>query len=1117
MEIELDEIEINEENEDLNENQKKAVEYFGEKPLLIEAGPGSGKTRVIVKRVDFLINKKHLDPSTFLIITFTRKAAKELRIRLKDYLSEEQLTQMQISTIHSFCSEILKEYSDDKLKVLDDDYNIRKSMFIYDHREELGFDKELKLKLSKVREIVRLFDEFSTFKVNTAKLEEYVKTNFPVSQEYEDFIRKEIDTYGRFPERKIKDFKNIETIDDPEALINLSKEEFEENERNKELKKYKTYWDNAILLQSVKAYKKYLKILKKYKFLDYGILQTDALSCLEKKSETKYKNVLVDEFQDTDPIQYKIFEILLKEIIKENKENPNDIKSTFTVVGDIDQSIYRFRGAYEDYFASLESFTEVEKSFLDVNYRSTVEIIKFSDNFINHQRDRIELKPNEENIKSREIYYLENEDRDEEAVNLRKIIQKLKNEKIIRDYKDIAILFKSVTNDSKKIRKELDQFNIPYQVSEMKELENKDEIKFILTMMNFLIDNGSDYIPVILENKLPWLRLTNFKDDSKTVFKISDETKEELKFQHGLFEKEVVKVADKEYGKLHNGESSRKRSISGVFKLEEEVLINTFKEVPIPLLTNDDLNEWDISNERDLEFFRQLNKIKDNIFNAEYEKRYTILEIYYKLLEISGYLNYEFISDESNADVIDNLALLSNIIYDYEETVSRKNIFGLYFYLTSNMRHIGKDSTSKTGVNLMTVHKSKGLEFPVVIIAGLNDNKFPKDYNYLAKKSPEIYNTPNSCLEYKNETEDEELLNHNKEEERVIYVAMTRAKDLLILSKDIDVNMRKKDIITIFDEELEELRSLEPTEEIIDEIESLEENKRLTIQHKERLNNLIEKSDCIININSENIDQLDFYPPIEIKKDDEDKKTLLYLSHSKASHYEKCPFSYNLSYNFNLKRSANKGMEYGTINHNALEQINNLILDGEDITINEDLIRSIVEEHVKEMEFDKEAIERITNDLVDYWNKIGSKIDVLESEYEFRLIKSNHILNGSIDLIYKLDDKIHILDYKTGQIDEDDFENYKNQLYTYALALKEDPKYSESNFGKLQIYSINYQNTFDIDMEEDKILKREEELKQVADDILGNKFKERAYKGDKIPKTCEKCMYKFICIPKKID
>ena len=156
MEIEPNEIEITEDKLELNKNQQNAVEYFGEKPLLIKAGPGSGKTRVIVERVDFLINKKDLDPSSFLIITFTRKAAKELRIRLKEYLTDEQIDKMQISTIHSFCSQLLKE-SDEKLKVLDDDYYIKKAMFIYDHKQELGFDKELKLKLSKVRGDSRLF------------------------------------------------------------------------------------------------------------------------------------------------------------------------------------------------------------------------------------------------------------------------------------------------------------------------------------------------------------------------------------------------------------------------------------------------------------------------------------------------------------------------------------------------------------------------------------------------------------------------------------------------------------------------------------------------------------------------------------------------------------------------------------------------------------------------------------------------------------------------------------------------------------------------------------------------------------------------------------------------
>ena len=240
----------------------------------------------------------------------------------------------------------------------------------------------------------------------------------------------------------------------------------------------------------------------------------------------------------------------------------------------------------------------------------------------------------------------------------------------------------------------------------------------------------------------------------------------------------------------------------------------------------------------------------------------------------------------------------------------------------------------------------------------------------------------------------------------------------------------------------------------------------------------------------------------------------MYLSHSKTSHYEKCPFSYYLSYNFNLKRSANKGMEYGTINHNTLEDINNLIISGKDVEINRELIHCSVEKYVKEYDFDKDAIESITDNLLYYWDEIGSKIEVLESEYDFRLIKSNHILNGSIDLIYKQDDKIHILDYKTGEIDEEFSETYKNQLYTYAPALKDDPKYKDSDFGNLQIYSINKRSTFNIELEEDKLTKRAEEIEKVAERILNNDFKERAYKGGEIPKTCSKCMYKFMCIPK---
>ena len=92
----------------LNENQQKVVEYKGDKPLLVEAGPGSGKTRVIIERVKFLINELKINPSSVLVITFTRKAANELKERLSGDIPKDIINQMQISTIHSFCLDFLK-------------------------------------------------------------------------------------------------------------------------------------------------------------------------------------------------------------------------------------------------------------------------------------------------------------------------------------------------------------------------------------------------------------------------------------------------------------------------------------------------------------------------------------------------------------------------------------------------------------------------------------------------------------------------------------------------------------------------------------------------------------------------------------------------------------------------------------------------------------------------------------------------------------------------------------------------------------------------------------------------------------------------------------------------
>lgn len=1185
---------------ELNKSQKDAVYYFGEKPLLIEAGPGSGKTRVIIERVKFLINDKNLDPSSFLIITFTRKAARELRERLKRKgIDEDKINKMQISTIHSFCYELLKNNLDENIQVLDDDFNSKKSMFIYKNRYRLGFRKYKKLKRSSISRVLDLFNEFSTFGITDENLDEltkYIEANFPVSDGYKNFVKEEIAKTGKFPEKKIKEYKKLKNEDNDPVIT--------------ELKNYKKYWDNSILCQIPQAYKEYLCLLKEENYLDYGILQKEALDYLKENPETNYKNILIDEFQDTDPIQNEIFKILLKEIVDENKKDLENIKSTFTVVGDIDQSIYRFRGAYEDYFKELSSldFTEAKKEFLDTNYRSTLEIVDFCDNYIIHQRDRPNLKPNEKKPKSSNIYFIENDDRDGEAEDLIKIIKKLKAEGIIEKYNEIAILFRSVLNDSKELTKKLDENSIPYQVSDVKGLENRDEISFILDLMEYITFSNDREIPFIYNKKLPWLKLVEYSNDSKATFHFSDETKESLQEYHKEFEKEVVKVGKEEYLELY-GEKCTRRALSGILDEDDELLEKVFKRVKVPVLDYEEL-EKKIRNEKDLKFFKELNKLKDTIFELRTQKveikddldenenkeikKCDSLKIFYKLLEIADYLDYDFIIDKENKGIIENLGLISSIIIDYENIYHEKereitehvineetgeleklrfkvpiiNIFGLHWFLNSMIRNISISKPCESGVNLMTVHKAKGLEFPVVIVAGLNDNHFPKDYKYLAKRSNETYFTPNRFLDYKNETDDEELLNHNNEEERVIYVAMTRAEDFLILSKH--HRPKKNDILTVMESEIAELNDLsnlmdnldgmesleildketgelgpiyslisqikemgsnEIKESIDEEIKSVKNNLEITKAHKNRLNDLIENKDYVEIVDKDDIENISFKIEKEDdgsedgNEDDDKNREPLYLSHSSISNYERCAFAYNLSYNFKIKPSPNTGMEYGTVNHNVLENINNMVIKDKNTLITKKIIEEEVKKESKDFAFDDETLKDIVENIVTYWEEKGSKIEVLESEYKFKVLKNktsdenaeiNYTLNGSIDLIYKENNDLYILDYKTGQIDEKFKHTYANQLYTYALALKSDPDYMYEEIKGLQIYSINNNETITIDFNDEKLKIRENEIWDVAENIINNEFGKRKYDGGEIPPECNFCQYKFICL-KDID
>ena len=187
----------------LNEDQEAAVMYDGKKPLLIEAGPGSGKTTVLIERVKYLLNNKCIDPESLLVITFTKKAANELKTRLSeetDNISELDVQKMQISTIHGFCAKILEKAGHVNLSIIDDDLGEKINMFVRKHLEELGFTGIAYASKRDAKNIINKYEEYCTFGVDSQNLIKYIQDNYPISQDYIDFVEQYMEeNEGKFP------------------------------------------------------------------------------------------------------------------------------------------------------------------------------------------------------------------------------------------------------------------------------------------------------------------------------------------------------------------------------------------------------------------------------------------------------------------------------------------------------------------------------------------------------------------------------------------------------------------------------------------------------------------------------------------------------------------------------------------------------------------------------------------------------------------------------------------------------------------------------------------------------------------------------------------------------
>lgn len=974
----------------LNENQQKVVEYNGNKPLLVEAGPGSGKTRVIIERVKFLINELKVNPSSLLVITFTRKAANELKDRLSEDIPKNIINEMQISTIHSFCLDFLKKRGN-VTNLIDDDSGEKRRLFIQKYKYKLGFKNEFYLADYQIPSVINKFDEYTTFKVDIDGLIDYIKQTRPIDKEYVDFVN----SFKFFPSKKVRD-----------------------NE------KFKKSWYNARFLQTPKAYVKYLELLDLFNAVDYNTVQIKFLESLKENPETQYTNILVDEFQDTDPVQAEIFEILLK-----NAES-------FTAVGDVDQSIYSFRGSFRDYFEEFYNKYNAELISLNYNYRSTNNIIRTSEAFIKPQRKEYSKKylvgaRNED----KESYILESLDPQEEAQKIFNLIKDLKDNGKIRQYSDVAILYRSIVSN-KNIPFLIDEFkknDISYHISGTEDLIESDEVKSILTLF-YYIARKLDHSYGMSNLEKEWLNLRAFCgiDFIPKFRKLSVETKRYLMELQENFENDVLKTEKEVYFEL-TGKKSRKKKFNGVFTRNEDVLIEIFKRVNKPVVDLDLIEDTG-----DREFFTELEKLRENVFSSDEEDKLTILEVYYELLNLCGYFDDLVINNGNYELELENLSKISRTIFNYESIISANDVRGLFFFLTNVIEGYVTSSSDVDGVQLMTVHKAKGLEFPVTIVSSLSEYNFP-----LAPRDPmrekdninkeDTFYTPNKFLEYKDCSEADEVNLGLAEENRVIYVAMTRAQDILVLS-----------VVGKMPEEI-----------------------------------------CkISNYFNKNLD-LDNMSISSVGSKPEENK--LNLSYSSFADYNNCPWRYNLLNKLHFKVSQKEVTKMGSIIHEALDVINQEIKDSGEIS--KENIEKIAKDTYYLHGGTDEEFDDYMDSIFDYYNEIGFDITVVDSEVPFSIDRDNYRFNGTIDLIYKNQNgEYGILDYKNTIFKDYNREKYAQQLLTYILALKNDSKYCDIEITEAKIYAIKSRSLIDFNIGESRLATQKEEIQNTADLINSHEF-----------------------------
>ena len=637
--------------ETLNDAQKKAVMHY-KGPAVVYAGAGSGKTRVICSRIAYLIKEKNEFPSSILAVTFTNKAAKEMEERVESILGQAPKNLI-ISTFHSFCARFLRLFASDA--------GYTNHYSIYD-------DKDSKSLIKQIMKDLHISEKFISVANLKSKIDS-LKNSGLTSSEYKEKL-----SYD---------------------------EDFIEKESLSQKRSFGEQYPSESILSVFEVYESRLKKLNAMDFNDLILVMKKLLQDNQRvrtSLQDRFKFFLIDEFQDTNPLQFELITLL-----SSHTEN-------VFIVGDDDQSIYSWRGGCPSYILNFEKLFKNTKTYkLEQNYRSSAHIIQASSQLISHNRNRAQKTLWTENPLGEKIHVKSCQDPYLEAEYVvSQVLDCVKNGK---RFSDFCLLYRT-NAQSRSLEDELRRKLVPYIIFGSVRFYERAEIK---ALMSYLI------------------LLVNPKDDAS-------------------FEK-VVNIPRRGFGQkalLSLRDYAQNRDLS----LFEASLKLTFE--------SDDGDALGRAS-KGLKAFCQLylNLIGDLEANDV-----SLSELFSRLI---SEIDFESYLKKSYPDDFDerwlNVIELKNALFEYEEknkddSKNLRDTLGEFIQkslLTIEPTTVNVREGEKDALILMTIHSAKGLEFNTVFVTGLEEGILP----------------------HQNSIEDNDDV---EEERRLLYVAMTRARQSLYLT-----------------------------------------------------------------------------------------------------------------------------------------------------------------------------------------------------------------------------------------------------------------------------------------------------------------------------------------------